>query len=76
MLEQLLLKLSVNVCLLSQPAPQEEAGAEQAEREDLPPGPLVVAPHGAVDSPDPVTGFAAGELDGLALRLAVISGLG
>lgn len=62
MLVQLLLQLYINVCVSSQYTPQQEAAEYQADGEDLPPGTLKLAPHGAVDSPGSVTGFTGGEL--------------
>lgn len=71
MLIQLLLQLRVNVCLTSECTPQYEAAEYQADGEDLPPGLLKLFPHGAVNFPGSVTGFAGGELDGLIVHLFV-----
>lgn len=71
MLIQLLLQLCINVRLFSQRTPQKEGDGKQADGEDLPPGPLILAPQGAVDFPGSVTGFTGGELDGLVVHLFV-----
>lgn len=69
MLKQLFLQLFIKACLSSQYTPHQEPTTEQADRENLPPGPLKVAPHGAVHFPGPVTAFADGELNGLVVHL-------
>lgn len=68
-LKQMLLQLCVHVRLFSQYTPQKEADGNQAGREDLPPGELLVAPKRVFNCPDSVTGFAGGELHGLTLHL-------
>lgn len=69
MLVQLLLQLYVNVRLLSHCTPQEESCKDEADGKDFPPGPLEITPHGAINVPDFVAGFAGGELDGLVVHL-------
>lgn len=71
MLVQMLLQLGVDVRLFSQYTPKKKADGKQADREDLPPGPLMLAPHGAVNFPGFVTGFTGGKLHGFTFHLIV-----
>lgn len=59
----------INVRLVPEGAPQQEGHSDHTEGGHFPPGALVLAPHGALHLPSPVTGLASGEADGLNSRL-------
>ena len=69
MFVEILLQHDVHFRFLPEHAPQQEADGGQADREHLPPGPLVLAAHGALHPPGAVAARAGGELDGFILHL-------
>ena len=74
MFVEILLQHEVHVRFLPERAPQQEPDRDQADGQDLPPGPLVLDPHGAVHPPGPVAALAGGELDGFIVHLVRLRG--